>query len=73
MLIELGCIGVQQNVSDRYQVAQFEYNSRGELMPRGTDTLCVHPMFRGPNGDRKSDEALKSVYPVGVDPYEDFS
>lgn len=70
MLIEIGCIGPIQTSTDRYIICQYEFNSRGELIPSRDSRFCVHPMFRGPV---PSCGGQKTIYPSGLDPWSEVN
>lgn len=72
MLLEVGCIGIVMQETDRYLKAKFEYNSQSELAMSHGQRLCVHPMFRGVLGGGMLEPGEKPVYPIGVDPADVF-
>lgn len=70
MLLEIGCIGRQTDLTDRYHVAEFQYSLPHRLAVADDDMMCVHPLFSGvyqsqPDPDG---ESVRPIYPYGADP-----
>lgn len=71
MMLEIGAIGIVEEISERYVKGLFEYTVPHKLVSGTYEELCLHPLFTEVFRAMKPKQNPLVVYPHGTDISED--